>query len=113
MQGEQLVSKIKSLAADRRILMKNLYAACGSTASAVSQWKTGKTTPTMDALDRIAEQLHITTAELLEEDNKKPTPVTGSGSKRDTLLSIVGQLSEENLGQLLSYAEFLANSGQK
>lgn len=92
--------------------MKDLYAACGITASAVSQWKTGKTTPTMDALDRIAEQLHITTAELLEETTK-PTPVSGSGSKRDVLLSIVGQLSEEDIGHLLSLAESLANSGHK
>lgn len=67
-----------------------------------------------ERLLKIAEYLSVSVGDITgEEDNKKPTPVTGSGSKRDTLLSIVGQLSEENLGQLLSYAEFLANSGQK
>ena len=65
MQGEQIVSRIKALAAEQRIPLQTLYVDCGITASAVSQWKNGKTNPAIETLNKIAVYLKTTTAYLL------------------------------------------------
>lgn len=66
-----------------------------------------------ERLLKIADYLNVSVGDITGEETTKPTPVSGSGSKRDVLLSIVGQLSEEDIGHLLSLAESLANSGHK
>lgn len=112
MQNEQVVARIKALAAERRIPLQTLYEAVGVTASAVSQWKNGKTNPAIETLNKIAAYLKTTTGYLIE-GIEKPAPISESGSYQDRLLSILNQLSDTNQAQLLSYAEFLKDSERK
>lgn len=85
MNGETVVKRIKSMAMSKGIKMQELYEQSGVTSGAVSQWKTGATTPTLDSLQRIADVLGTTVAEIIGEETKKPATDNGDGRSRDGL----------------------------
>lgn len=66
MDGRVIVNRIKAKAAEKNISMQELYQQSGVTSGAVSQWRHGKTTPTIPALTRIANTLSTSVADLLE-----------------------------------------------
>lgn len=65
MQGDQIVARIKSAAAARGIPLETLYADCKVSSSAVSQWKSGTTNPSIASIQRIADYLDVSPAFLL------------------------------------------------
>jgi len=76
MQGRQIVARIRAAAAERGIPMETLYAECRISSSAVSQWNTGVTTPSMGSINRIADYLGVTPGYLLSGSE---VPVSKSG----------------------------------
>lgn len=72
MDGRVIVNRIKAKAAERNISMQELYQQSDVTSGAVSQWRHGKTTPTIPALTRIANTLGTSVADLLGEATVTP-----------------------------------------
>jgi transcriptional regulator with XRE-family HTH domain len=64
-QGSQIVARIKSVAAAKGVPLETLYAACKVSSSAVSQWKSGTTNPSMASIQRIADYLDVSPSFLL------------------------------------------------
>lgn len=74
---------------------------CGISANAVSNWKSGKTSPNSDIVIRIAEYLGVSTDYLLL--GKEPE----LSDKQQQLLNLFNQLSEENQAKIIERAETL------
>ena len=53
----------------------SFYKACGITASAYSQWKTGLTVPTLASLDKISKYLGVSLTDLMDRKIDPPKPV--------------------------------------
>jgi len=71
-----ILNRIEALLKAQGRTKTQLYTACGITASAVSQWKSGRTTPYPKTLQRIADYLDVSYEYLttgLGEMKKKPT----------------------------------------
>lgn len=81
MEGKKLVAKIKSMAVSKGMKMNEFYQMTGITGGAMSQWKSGETSPSMASLQRIAAVLKTTVAEIVETEETK-TPATENGSGR-------------------------------
>lgn len=75
MDGNVIVSRIKAKAAEKGIPMQDVYEQSDVTSGAVSQWKHGKTTPTIPALTRIANTLGTTVSDLLGEPAEYPKTI--------------------------------------
>lgn len=61
-----------------------LYAACEVTASAVSQWKSGRTTPYPKTLQRIADYLGVSYEYLITGLGEKEKAPTSGGERKPT-----------------------------
>lgn len=66
-----------------------------------------------ERLLRVAEYLGVSVGDITGEETQKPTPVAGSGSVEDQLLSLFNLLSESGKAQALSFVQFLSGSEQK
>jgi len=85
---------------DKRLKELNIskmtfYKESGVTSGAVSQWKTGKSRPSTESLERIASYLKITYEELVLEQKEKPTPDKGELD--------IGELSEKEMKIIRMY----------
>lgn len=73
MQGDQIVSRIKSRVVVLNIKMADFYRDCGISSGALSQWKSGQTQPSLSNINKIAKYLHVSPTWLLEGSLKAPT----------------------------------------
>lgn len=84
MAKSPIVTRINMLLAERGISKKDFYKDCEITSASYSLWNTGKTQPRMKNLQRIAEYLGVSVADLLpdgaviQEEDAKKAP-TGEG----------------------------------
>lgn len=63
--GPEIVENINAILEMKGIPKMRFYQACGITASAYSQWKSGTTAPTLKSLARIAQYLGVPLADLM------------------------------------------------
>ena len=54
-----IINRYESILAERNIKKGDFYKACGISGAAVSQWRTGKTKPSYDTLEKIASELGV------------------------------------------------------
>lgn len=64
--GPQIVDNINALLYLKGIPKMSFYKACGITASAYSQWKSGLTVPTLASLNKIAKYLGVSPKDLMD-----------------------------------------------
>lgn len=105
------VQNIRDACEKQGLTLAELERRLGIGNGVIARWEKAKRQPPVDRLLAIAEELN-TTLEALQ-GIEKPAPISESGSYQDRLLSILNQLSDTNQAQLLSYAEFLVESGRK
>lgn len=75
MYNSPIIARINALLAEKGISKQKFYEDCSITSASFSQWNTGKTTPRMKNLKKIAHYLGTTTEYLLtgiEETKKTP-----------------------------------------
>lgn len=104
MAKSPIVTRINMLLAERGISKKDFYKDCEITSASYSLWNTGKTQPRMKNLQRIAEYLGVTVADLLpdgavipEEDAKKETPDPTIEGKRSTVSSFIRESTDASV----------------
>lgn len=116
MAKSPIVTRINMLLAERGIPKKDFYRDCEITSASYSLWNTGKTQPRMKNLQRIAEYLDVTVADLLPdgaaipEDNAKKAPTEPSERKsispaKQALLDVIDSLTDEQCEKLLIVVE--------
>lgn len=66
MAKNPMIAKIDSVLASKGISKQDFYTNCKITSSSYSQWNTGKTTPTIASLEKVAEYLNVSAHYLLE-----------------------------------------------
>lgn len=72
-------SRIDSLLKLRKIPKSKFYTDIGITAGAMSQWKTGKTSPTYNSIAKIADYLGVSVAYLLGQNAEKTATPKNDG----------------------------------
>lgn len=82
MQGYQIVNRIKARVAELGLTMAEFYKDCGISSGAVSQWRSGRTAPSMASLQNIAVYLGVPLSQLLEE-TKSPAPNEGEAEREE------------------------------
>lgn len=81
MDGKKLVARIKSMAVSNGMSMTEFYQKSGITGGAMSQWKSGDTQPSLASLQRIADVLKTSVADVIGEENTK-NPAAETGDER-------------------------------
>lgn len=79
MDGKKMVARIKSMAVSNGMSMAEFYQKSGITGGAMSQWKSGDTQPSLASLQRIANVLKTSVADVLGEEETIPAAETGDG----------------------------------
>ena len=105
------VQNIRDACEKKGITLAELERKLGIGNGVIARWENAVRQPPVDRLLAIAEELETTLDAL--QGIEKPAPISESGSYQDRLLSILNRLSDTNQAQLLSYAEFLVESGRK
>ena len=106
MQGNQIVNKIKARVTELGLTMTEFYKDCGISSGAVSQWRSGRTTPSMASLQNIAVYLGVPLSYLLEE-TKSPALSKGEAEKQEfiSLYEAAPAWLQEQVRSLLKAAE--------
>lgn len=73
--GPQIVENINALLYLKGVPKMSFYRACGITASAYSQWKSGLTVPTLASLDKISKYLGVSMTDLMDKKIDPPKSV--------------------------------------
>lgn len=105
MQGAQIVANIKAIAKKKGVKLLQLYKDCEISPAALSQWKTGKTSPSMPSLERIARYLDVPLSDLLAGGEKKEEPVGVTTDGLDAAISSLSPELREQFVRLLALAE--------
>lgn len=103
MQGYQIVNRIKARVAELGLTMAEFYKDCGISSGAVSQWRSGRTTPSMASLQNIAVYLSMPLSQLLEE-TKIPDPVKVEDEEFMHLYQAAPQWLKDQVRALLAAA---------
>ena len=94
-----MLSQIDKLCREHHMTKAEFYEKVGITASAVSQWRNGKTEPAETTIYRIADLFNVD-ANFLTREQNNPDPQTGAG---------MDDLTKDILSELegMSHAEML------
>lgn len=76
----------------------------GFSRSTPAYWKRSGNPPKREALEKIAARFGVTVDYLLGKEKEKPAPVK---IDRSGMFQVLSQLSDDELDELLKYAEFL------
>ena len=105
-----LISQIDKLCRERKMPKAKFYELAGITASAVSQWRNGKTVPAESTIQRIAKVFDVGVDVLTGEETKKePTP---EGEHPKSKLRSIARLEDSKITpeqdeQIADYIDFL------
>jgi len=96
------IARYEAILREQKTPKRKLYEACGITDAAVSQWRKGKTAPSMKSIERIASFLGVTTEYLLTGVEAKKAPALTEKDKRDVAKDVY-QIMEslESSGELM------------
>ena len=112
--------KIKDARISNRLMQKDLAKMLNVRQSTVSMWEAGTRTPDLQMIANISKALHISLEDLLEEQlidsiivqNTPDNIKTAINEKapdisRSDLESIMSQLDESEIDQMIDYAQYL------
>jgi len=77
------ISRYEAILREKQLPKRALYEACGITDAAVSQWRKGKTAPSMKSISRIADFLGVTSEYLLTGVETEKAPALTDKDRRD------------------------------
>ena len=96
------IARYEEMLRDKRIPKMQFYRECGVSDAAVSQWRKGKTNPSMTTVNAIAKYLGTSSEYLITGQSlKKEKPATVSGDELDEttreIMNILYDLTPEEL----------------
>lgn len=80
-----ILNRVEVLLRESGHSKSELYAACSVSASAISQWKSGRTSPSTKSLQSIADYLNVSYEYLISGVGQKEKTPTKSGEQGDAL----------------------------
>ena len=83
MDNLAFISRYEAILREKKTPKRALYEACGISDAAVSQWRKGKTAPSMKSIERIADFLGVTPEYLLTGVETEKAPALTDKDKRD------------------------------
>ena len=83
MDNLAFISRYEAILREKQISKGALYTACGISDAAVSQWRKGKTAPSMKSIGRIADFLGVTPEYLLTGVETQKAPALTEKDRRD------------------------------
>ena len=95
------IARYEEMLRNRRIPKMQFYRECGVSDAAVSQWRKGKTNPSMTTINAIAQYLGTSSEYLLTGQKEKPATVGGELSEFDVIFS---QLTPSRQAKLIELA---------
>jgi len=96
------ISRYEAILREKKIAKGTFYEACGISDAAVSQWRKGKTAPSMKSIGRIAGFLGVTTEYLLTGIETEKAPALTEKDKRDVAKDVYKIMeSLESSGELM------------
>lgn len=102
MDNLAFISRYEAILREQHKPKRALYEACGISDAAVSQWRKGKTAPSMKSIERIADFLGVAPEYLLTGVETKKTPVLTEKDKRDVAKDVYKIMeSLESTGELM------------
>ena len=109
-----ITAKIDALLAQKGISKSDFYKECNITSVSYSQWNTGKTSPKMKNLYKIAEFLDVPLEYLLSEnEQKKEASPQYMSETSEKLLNLINRLSTEQQLREIAYLQSLLNDQDK
>ena len=102
MDNLAFISRYEAILREKQISKGALYTACGISDAAVSQWRKGKTAPSMKSIGRIADFLGVTPEYLLTGVETQKAPALTEKDRRDVAKDVY-QIMEslESSGELM------------
>lgn len=94
MDIKKFISKYEELLKEQGKTKSEMYATCGFSSSAVSQWKRGDTSPSLGTLERIAVFLKVPVSALIEDEIKKDPSVMSDEEVDAELYEILSALKD-------------------
>lgn len=107
------IARYEALLRERKMLKGTFYQACGITDAAVSQWRKGKTSPSMKTIGRIAEFLGVSLDYLLTDLGEKEKAPTPKDRIDEEIMRMYLELDEPYRKLMLDYANFLLENQNK
>lgn len=101
------MSQIDKICREKKLSKAEFYNRVGISASAVSQWRTGKTAPSKENIQRIVEVLDVDISVLTGLQKEKPVPTTEDG-RTEELLRLWNKLTPERQEKFLAVLRELA-----
>lgn len=102
MDNLAFISRYEAILRDKNIAKGIFYGACGISDAAVSQWRKGKTAPSMKSIGRIAEFLDVSPEYLLTGVDTKEAPALTEKDRRDVAKDVYKIMeSLESSGELM------------
>lgn len=90
MDSLALIARYEVILREKRIPKMTMYKACGISDAAVSQWRKGKTIPSMKSIERIAAYLDVTPEYLLTGEGIKDIAAHTGKDRRDIARELEG-----------------------
>ena len=92
-----MVDRIKMLCRSKNTSVTKLEAALGFGNGTVGKWKTAKSDPPIDKLQKIADYLDVSVSYLLTGENKKPTIEGELTEAQREAVELIMQMSDDQL----------------
>jgi transcriptional regulator with XRE-family HTH domain len=100
--------RILGLISENGITAKKLTLETGLPHSTITEWKKGRNNPSAEAIKKIAAYFNVSTDYLLGQSETKTTHNEQSlSTERQMLLSVITDLSEEELAEVLNHVRFV------
>lgn len=99
------MNRLKQCRIDAGLSQQYVAVTLGVKGPSVSNWESGKTSPTVENLVALAKLYGVSTDYLLGNDYANGAE---DGETRAAILAQLESLPDDKLGQVLEYAEFLA-----
>lgn len=101
-----VLQRIKDLANERNISLAELERQTGLSSGSITKW--GKSSPSSDKLEKIADYFNVTTDYILGRDTDRKRNL---GAKGELLAAhIDDDVSEEDMKDILDYIEYRKNN---
>lgn len=105
------ITKLFEIMGQRGIKAKELSEAIGASTGNISDWKSGRSSPSIEVLPKIAEFFNVSTDYLLGLDDipNRKEEKTASNLKDDKqeLFNLYNHISKRDQGKLIGYAQRL------
>lgn len=115
-----ILNRIEVLLKESGHSKSELYAACSVSASAISQWKSGRTSPSTKSLQNIADYLNVSYEYLISGVGQKEKVPTPEGEREidglsDIYFSLAKDLQDAQIDpeDIRNFARIIAKNMQK